>query len=97
MFGAALSGLTSYAVVPSDTRQLEASLNKKLRAVRLGAVRVVDGTWEKMTNHEVLRWWRIPPVALELRVQRLLFFGALIAEPANHQHVLAALLLEFDL
>ena len=49
------------------------------------------GGLEKTLKHMGSEQWRIPPIALELRVYRLLFIKNVVHEPSNHQQVITAI------
>ena len=93
VFAHILSGLESYVVGPGDARFFDAILNRMLRSALRGRAHQVDGGGyhRSIPNIHVLKFWRLPPVALELRVRRLLFFQAMLAEPSRHAMLFAAL------
>lgn len=87
---AAISGLESYCMPPSDMRAIDTSLVVKLRSMMVGAATHLEGeVYRALLSLDVWRWWRIPPPALDLLARRWGLFRVVLLEPANHQHHLA--------
>ena len=70
----------SFQLMGLDWMQNGPKINKKLRAMMRGEAHIEtdEGKHYSMTNFQVLRYWGFIPVALELRVRRLLFFQEIV-------------------
>ena len=80
-----LTGCEAFVLSHSQLKRMEICLIRKLRAMMLGKAKIThydeDG-WETgittKSNLQVLRHWRLPPVAVELMVRRLAMFQELV-------------------
>ena len=87
--GASLTGLTALLLHERDYLRLQRCLEKKLRALMLGAA-----SWEgpdhirTLSSRQVWKRWRLAPPAYELCVQRLRWYQSIAREPARHAHLL---------
>ena len=84
-----LSGLISFTQLPSETKRLDRSMGKKLRAMLMGkAYRQTEQSHRKWTTQEVFRWWRLPPSAIELMVLRIGWWQSIARDPDKRQQLL---------
>ena len=83
---------------PGDLQKIEAvpigmlrSMMKGEACQRTGSAVSVAGHWISKPNEEVLKYWRFPPLKVELKVRRLKWFQAMVRNPEGHAQVIAAL------
>ena len=93
VYGASPTGLTALLLHDRDYLRLQRCLEKKLRALILGAA-CWDGQGHIKTlcSRQVWIRWRLPPPACELCVQRLRWYQSIAREPVRHAHLLRCLL-----
>eukprot|EP00959_Pyramimonas_sp_CCMP1952_P223769 4678715-Pyramimonas_sp.AAC.1 len=87
-----LSGVEAFVLTASQLRTLELAVAGLARRAMRG-----EATWEdedgqirSMTTEEVMRWWRLVPIASELRVRRLRWLQACVRRPGAHKQMIAA-------
>ena len=77
---AGTSGLTAYAVEPRELAPLErpqAALLRRASGRQARRFSARDGRWRSVTDASLRKLWGVPPLGVELRVQRLGFFARL--------------------
>ena len=90
--GAGLSGLTAYVWTDNDSDDIEKVIVKYARVALLGKAHTENaGKHSQWTKAQVLAHWRIGPIAVELRCQRLKSYQSRAAEPENFAQILAAI------
>lgn len=86
-----LSGLETYYLRQGDYRYLNLQLGKKLRTVLQGrACSKEDERYVARTGDSVFQEFRMVPSWLELRVRRLRWLQAALAQPREHAQWLGA-------
>lgn len=87
-----LSGLETYYLRQADYKYLDLQLGKKLRAVLQGrACSKEDELYVARTGDFVFQEFRMVPLWLELRVRRLRWLQAALAQPSEHAQWLGAI------
>ncbi len=91
-YSTATSGSTALALKPTDTITIDRKVVGHLRSMLKGRATDWSGRHAKTLTHiEVLRSWRLPPIALELRVQRINWWQQLAREPGSNKRLITAL------
>ena len=83
-----LLSVTSYVLGALETKRLERSTIKKLRAMLAGKAHAVndDGAHTAWKAREIWRYWRLAPPAVELLIQRLVLFFGVLRNKEKHHH-----------
>ena len=94
--GALLSGLTPYLLTEAQEAQLDVALLGKIRCIAAGAMCDRSGAHPKSwDSRNVFKWMNIVPSRIELLVQRLRWYQAIVRWPESHQQVIAVLFGQF--
>jgi hypothetical protein len=95
----AISGLLSYAMLPSQYATLDVKLCKYIRVLMAGTGHRVDeaGKHSSDSRIEVLKTWRQLPLQFEDSVRRLSWLKEMVAFPSDHKQITAAIFGTFEL
>lgn len=87
----AISGLEAYVMTRTEAKRLDKQMLKYMRAMMDGkSIVEVEGVRRQHMNDYVFKYWRICPVAQELRMRRLRRYRQWAMEPGRYVQVLAA-------